>query len=326
MRVALLAGLALALAPVAQAQVGCDLVNRIVTSSKSGFADIRGDEISAGWYDAKIYMGGADDCTVDVGKDQVFDCVWEEEGEPSARTWVSALDLAVGKCLPDWTRSVMSGSSFNNLSISNGAAYRKEAVSIEIHGERVGSEALVWFRVIASTPAGATASVAPVAAPAAAVASAPPPTTPADVTSPTPANIDRAPLLTNLDLRYFNQGAGYVEFIELSQLTRVGTRAYVWVLTARDRPLAGAWGYLTLREVACGVGPQMRYIHSVHLGEDYLPNGTSVVNTSSKFTPGKNDDVQTIIDVACHGAKPAGVSYTFVPDAAANRKTEAQGG
>lgn len=333
MKSAIVAGVVLALVPAAHAQVGCDFLNKLVASSASGFADLRGEEISDGWYDAKSYLAGAEECSVDIGKaDALFDCLWPEESEPPARTRVTALDLAVGKCLPAWTRKEMTGQSFNGLRINAGASYTKDAVSIEIHSETTSdrSETLVWFRMLGPPlPATSAASTAP-AAPAAASAM---PTGVADITSPTPPDINRVPRLEGLDLRYLAHSLwprdtsklDTVEFIDVSQVSRIGSRAYVWVLTTRTDPLVNAWAHYTLREVACGSGPQMRYIHSVHLGQDWLPNGTSVVNTSSKFEPGTKTTVQTVIDVACNGKVLPGPSYATPAEAAANRAKAALG-
>lgn len=335
MRWAWLAGLALVGAPVAQAQSGCALVEKILAESSAGYGAILGERIDGKWYDSSLYLTGADECSIGLAENSsVFECAWAEETEAAANTRLTGLETVARSCLVDWDKVSIAGEpSFSGLKINRGYSYEGEDAdsSVEVYHETYddGTETVVWFRVYGPPPP-KPASVS-AAAPAPAAQAVP---GPADVTSPTPAEISRVPKLEGLDLRYLAHSLwprdtstlDTVEFIDMSNVQRIGSRGYVWVLTTRSSPLVGAWAHYTLREVACGTTPQMRYIHSVHLGQNYLPNGTSVVNTSSKFEPGARADVQTVIDIACNGKRLAGPSYATPAEAAANREKAARGG
>lgn len=336
MKLAILAGVTLALAPVAQAQSGCALIEKILAESTAGYATILGERIDGKWYDSSLYLSGAEECSIGLAENSsVFECVWPETTVAAANTRLTGLESVARTCLVDWDKVSIAGEpSFSGLKINKGFAYEGEDAdsSVEIYHETYddGTETLVWFRVYGPPPP----KPAPAASAAAPTLAAPAVKGPADVTSPTPPDIDRVPRLEGLDLRYFAHSLWLpdtskldtVEFIDMSSVQRIGSRGYVWVLTTRSSPLVNAWAHYTLREVACGTVSQMRYIHSVHLGQDYLPNGTSVVNTSSKFEPGKNADVQTIIGVACNAKVVPGDSYATPAEAAANREKATRGG
>jgi len=337
MRLAILAGAVLAFAPVAQAQSGCALVEKILAEASAGYGAILDEMIGDNWYDTSLYLSGAEECSIALGENSsIYECGWPETTAAAANTRLASLEIVAQTCLGDWDKVSIAGEpSFSGLKINRGFSYEEMGAdrAIEIYHETYddGTETMVWFRVYGPPSPKAAKPTATAAAPAPA---APTVTGPADVASPTPANINRAPRLTGLDLRYFahtlwspdKSKLDTVEFIDMSSVQRIGSRGYVWVLTTRTLPLVNAWAHYTLREVACGTVPQMRYIHSLHLGQDYLPNGTSVVNTSSKFEPAGNANVQTIIDVACNGKVVAGASYATPAQAAANREKAARGG
>jgi hypothetical protein len=67
----IVAGLALALAPAAHAQVTCSDVSRITAYAADDFDDIIGDEVDDDYYKATYSVAGAAECTLDFGWDSV---------------------------------------------------------------------------------------------------------------------------------------------------------------------------------------------------------------------------------------------------------------
>jgi hypothetical protein len=150
MKFGFLAALAVALVPAAQAQSGCALMDKLVASAGSNFADIRGEEIDDGWYDVNTTMTGAEECSVTLGDKSVYDCIWSYPAEAEAKTKARALEFASVQCLPGWTSSDMTGKkSFNNLPIGFGTAFASGGKSVEIHVEVLdATQTSVWFRVL----------------------------------------------------------------------------------------------------------------------------------------------------------------------------------
>lgn len=113
---------ALVLAPAAHAQQsGCPLLQSIVDGAAAGFPELRGDELSKGWFDSKLYMTGADDCSVNVGDGNLFYCAWGFDAPAAATSLATALSNAGKECLAGWTLEDTSGrKSSNNLTILNG--------------------------------------------------------------------------------------------------------------------------------------------------------------------------------------------------------------
>ena len=120
--VAAMALASFALAPAAQAQAsGCPLLQGIVDGAAAGFPELRGDELSEGWFDSTLYMTGSDECSVNVGDSNLFYCVWGFDTPEAADSLATALSNAGKECLAGWTLQDTTGAkSSNNLTILNG--------------------------------------------------------------------------------------------------------------------------------------------------------------------------------------------------------------
>jgi hypothetical protein len=98
------AGLALALAPAAHAQVSCSEVSRIAKSALDEFKDLTGKEIEDDLFNATYKLAGAAECTVEFSFDTVYACLWTYDTEAGATVAYNAQVMAVGGCVPTWER------------------------------------------------------------------------------------------------------------------------------------------------------------------------------------------------------------------------------
>ena len=99
----IVAGLALALAPAAHAQVTCSEMSRVTEYSKDEFDDILGDEVDDDYYKATYSFSGATECTLDFGWDSVYQCIWVYNNQAAASAAYHAQRGAVAACLPGWS-------------------------------------------------------------------------------------------------------------------------------------------------------------------------------------------------------------------------------
>ncbi len=122
MRLGLVVAAAFALAPVAHAQQAtCVLMQSIVASAPSDFADKQGEELDDGWFDSKLYLTGAEECAVDLGKGSLFYCVWTFDTPAPANAKAAALAEAARQCFAGWKLENTTGQqSSSNLKILNG--------------------------------------------------------------------------------------------------------------------------------------------------------------------------------------------------------------
>lgn len=96
------ASLALALAPVAHAQVTCSEVANVNRYGLDDFEEIAEDEIDDDYYDASYYLAGAEECNVDYTLDSIYSCIWVYDSYASASASYSAQISALGSCLSGW--------------------------------------------------------------------------------------------------------------------------------------------------------------------------------------------------------------------------------
>jgi hypothetical protein len=96
------AGLALALAPAAHAQVTCAEMSRVAEYSKDDFEDIAGEEVDDDFYKATYSLSGATECTLDLGWDAVYQCIWVYDSLAMANAAYYTQRGAVSACLPGW--------------------------------------------------------------------------------------------------------------------------------------------------------------------------------------------------------------------------------
>jgi hypothetical protein len=107
----ILAGLALALAPAAHAQVSCSEISSVTGYSKDEFDDIIGEEVDDDYYKATYSISGATECTLDFGWDSVYQCIWVYNSQSAASAAYHAQRGAVAACLPGWTADPMTPSA-----------------------------------------------------------------------------------------------------------------------------------------------------------------------------------------------------------------------
>ena len=98
------AGLALALAPAAHAQVICSEIDRVSKSAPGDFKDLKGQETEDDLFRAKYSLPGARECTLEYSFDTTYSCVWTYSTEEAATAAYNAQVMAVGGCLPTWER------------------------------------------------------------------------------------------------------------------------------------------------------------------------------------------------------------------------------
>lgn len=121
MRFSLFVAAAFALAPAARADASCMLLQGIVGGAPGGFAEQKGEELDDGWYESKLYLTGAEECAVDLAKDNLFYCVWDFANPAAANAKAAALSASAVLCLAGWTLEDTTGQqSSNNLKILKG--------------------------------------------------------------------------------------------------------------------------------------------------------------------------------------------------------------
>jgi hypothetical protein len=139
MRFRVLAAMAVALGPMAHAQeAGCPLLQKIVAGAPAGFPELKGEELSAGWFDSRLYMTGADDCSVNIADRNLFYCAWGFDAPAAANSLATALSDAAKQCLAGWTLEDTTGrKSSNNLVILKG-------LTLSGAGAHAGTRVLVF--------------------------------------------------------------------------------------------------------------------------------------------------------------------------------------
>ena len=122
MRIGFITVAALMLAPAAHAQAaGCPLLQGIVAGAPAGFPDLKGEESLPGWYDSRIHMTGADECSVNTGAQNLFYCAWGFDTPADANSLATALSDAATGCLAGWMVDDTAGrKSTNGLVITKG--------------------------------------------------------------------------------------------------------------------------------------------------------------------------------------------------------------
>ena len=121
MKSAMLAAVALALAPVAHAQ-DCAPLNRVIASAvEEGFESISGDLVSDGYFETNISFFDADECSVDSIVGQYF-CLWDMPTVADADKAIAPLYDMAKVCLSggwEWT-DIAGEKRPNNIAITEG--------------------------------------------------------------------------------------------------------------------------------------------------------------------------------------------------------------
>ncbi len=112
----LVAAAALALSPIAHAQVSCGEMEDLLDFAWDDFADISADEIDDGYYDTDYWLDNADECFVGIDVAALYACLWVFDTEAEASSAYDTISATFTACLDDWDRSPSAnGDTSNNI-------------------------------------------------------------------------------------------------------------------------------------------------------------------------------------------------------------------
>lgn len=98
----------LVLAPVAQAQVSCSEVSRLMAAATEDFDSISGEEVSDDVYATTFKLNAASDCQLTFDLSSSFACTWVYDSLDAARAEFGMQSQALGQCLGEWDREAFS--------------------------------------------------------------------------------------------------------------------------------------------------------------------------------------------------------------------------
>lgn len=104
-----LTAVAIALAPMAQAQDYCGALKEVVAQATSGFEALKEDENFEDNYEPFFYLQDAYSCWIDTEAGSIFACYWQFDAPAQASAKLDQLDAATKACLAGWTRTDLSG-------------------------------------------------------------------------------------------------------------------------------------------------------------------------------------------------------------------------
>lgn len=108
MKYALLAAMAVAVAPIAHAQ-DCGPLERVLTAAEDSFESIMDDELDDGFFDASIYLFSADECAVDTIETSYY-CLWSWPTVAEADKSIAPIYDTAKVCLSEgWVWSELTG-------------------------------------------------------------------------------------------------------------------------------------------------------------------------------------------------------------------------
>ena len=155
MKSAMLAAVALVLAPLAHAQ-DCAPLNRVIASAvEEGFESISGDQLSDGYFETNISFFEADECSVDSIVGQYF-CLWDRPTVADADKAIAPLYDMAKVCLSggwEWT-DIAGEQRPNNIAITEGyrvtrnaGAHKGAVVQVYMDGMTTQPWRQVWLEV-----------------------------------------------------------------------------------------------------------------------------------------------------------------------------------
>lgn len=119
---AALAGLLIA--PVAQAQITCDDVERVGSVAESSFGDILGEEIETDYYEATLVLPGARQCRVNYDWSDTYICIWEFADEAAAARFGAEQMTMLRSCLTDdWTEEALDADASSEWRLIAGSEF-----------------------------------------------------------------------------------------------------------------------------------------------------------------------------------------------------------
>lgn len=120
----LLALSALAIAPVAQAQISCKQANELVAAADEDFAAMSGKELGDGVYEASYLLDGAAGCQVTSDWSVAYSCMWTFDSLAGAQAAYGASSHALAECFSGWERDPYAESSGEDgVKTIEGASY-----------------------------------------------------------------------------------------------------------------------------------------------------------------------------------------------------------
>lgn len=111
----------LLVAPVAQAQISCGDIERVLLDAEISFEEIAGEEIETDFYDTTFVLPGARDCRVIYDWSDAYVCVWEFADEASAVRFGSQQVSELRACLEtDWEEEAQTPSTGDEWRLISG--------------------------------------------------------------------------------------------------------------------------------------------------------------------------------------------------------------
>lgn len=140
---------ALVLAPVAQAQISCEVANDLIDAAYDEFESITGDKVGDGLYHASYVLDGAEGCQVSSDFSVSYSCRWIFDTLAAAQSAYGLQSSALADCHGDWDREgfnsdsgetgmkTLDGVSFFNVEDDGGeltwVAYLEEHTEGDLH-------------------------------------------------------------------------------------------------------------------------------------------------------------------------------------------------
>jgi len=127
MKYALLAAMAVAVAPFAHAQ-DCGPLEQVLTAAEDRFRSIMVEELDDGFFDTSIYLLGADECAVDSVETSYY-CLWSWPTVAEADKSIAPLYDMAKVCLSEgWVWSELTGvKTTNTTTITEGYRMTKRS-------------------------------------------------------------------------------------------------------------------------------------------------------------------------------------------------------
>jgi hypothetical protein len=95
---------ALALLPVAHAQVSCFEVEELLDLAWDDFLDITGESANDEVYETDYWLADANECFVSIDFAAMYVCFWTLAGEADAEAAFTTISQSMEACLTDWDR------------------------------------------------------------------------------------------------------------------------------------------------------------------------------------------------------------------------------
>lgn len=95
---------ALALSPIAQAQISCQQANDLIEAAYDEFSSVTGEKVEEGIFRGTDALEGASGCQVHSDFSVAYSCMWVFETLSEAQRAYEMQSGALGSCFDNWTR------------------------------------------------------------------------------------------------------------------------------------------------------------------------------------------------------------------------------